>query len=98
LDAKLIINTGVTSENMSSYTYNSGNNTSITVKQNGTVNLKYSYSDGKDYGVNWVVSDESIATVENNKLVGKKSGTVTIYAVSKKDKRVKSNKVTLKFK
>ena len=32
-----------------------------------------------------------------NKLIGKKSGTVTVYAVSKKSKKIKSNKVTLTF-
>lgn len=97
LDIQLVITPGITSENMSSYTYNAGNNTDMTIKPNGIVNLKYSYSDDKDYGVNWIVSDESVAKVENNKLVGKKAGVVTIYAVSKKDKRVKSNKVTLTF-
>ncbi|MBQ9853952.1 MAG: Ig-like domain-containing protein [Bacilli bacterium] len=97
LGAELVINTGVTSENMSSYTFNAGNNTDITIKPNGIVNLRYSYSDGKDYGVKWIVSDESIAKVEGKTLVGLKPGTITIYAVSKKDNKVKSNKVTLTF-
>lgn len=97
LNVSLVINAGVTSENMSSYTFNAGNNTDITIKPNGIVNLKYSYSDGNDYGVKWIVSDESVAKVEDNKLVGKKAGTITIYAVSKKSKKVESNKVTLTF-
>ncbi|MBQ7140300.1 MAG: hypothetical protein IJO32_02210 [Bacilli bacterium] len=98
LDAELIINAYPTKESINSYTYNAGNNASMNIKINGTVNLKYSYSDGEDYGVKWIISDENIAKVEDGKLVSQKAGTVTIYAVSPKDKNVKSNEVILTFK
>ena len=37
----------VNEENMKSYTYNAGNNTSMTIVSNGTVDLSYIYSDNK---------------------------------------------------
>ncbi len=60
--------------------------TSATVNVGGSLTLKATVlpSNAANKTVTWKSSDTSVATVTNGKVITKKSGTVTIYAVSSK--------------
>lgn len=73
-----------------------GNETTSSISVGSTASLTYAFDKDIDEDVKWIVSDTSVASVENGILTGLKSGTVEIYAVAENNEDVKSNTVTLK--
>lgn len=73
-----------------------GNETTSGISVGGTATLTYAFDRDIEEDVKWIVSDTSVASVENGVLTGLKTGTVEIYAVAVNNEDIKSNTVTLK--
>ena len=80
-----------------SITYSPQNYTSSNLRVGSTVQLAYAFNNGLDYKVEWTLSDNNIAKIENNKVLGLKPGNVKIQAIYKGKETIKSNFISLTF-
>ena len=75
-------------------TYTPGNNSEFNLYKNSYLNLEYSFSDKKDRDVKYIIENEDIVTINNDRLTALSNGTTKVYVIT--DDKVKSNVITIR--
>ncbi len=75
-------------------TYTPGNNSEFNLYKNSYLNLEYSFSDKKDRNVKYIIENEDIVTINNDRLTALSNGITKVYVIT--DDKVKSNVITIR--
>jgi len=73
--------------------YSPGNNNEFNLYKNSYLNIEYSFSDNKNRDIKYIVDNNEVISIENNKLIAKNIGTAKIYI--KTNDNVESNIITV---
>ncbi len=73
--------------------YSPGNNSEFNLYKDSYLNLEYTFSDKKDRNITYVIENENIIDIDNNKLIAKNYGTTEVYIETKDN--IKSNIITI---
>jgi len=73
--------------------YSPGNNNEFNLYKNSYLNLEYVFSDKKERKIEYVINNNDIINIENNKIIAKNVGTSKIYIKTKDN--IKSNVITI---
>ena len=73
--------------------YSPGNNSEFNLYKDSYLNVEYSFSDKVNRDVTYVIENEDIVSIDNNKLVAKNNGTTEIYIKTKDN--IESNIITV---
>jgi len=73
--------------------YSPGNNNEFNLYQNSYLNLEYVFSDKKERKIEYVINNNDVINIENNKIIAKNVGTSKIYIKTKDN--IKSNVITI---
>lgn len=63
--------------------YSPGNENEFNLYKNSYLNIEYSFSDKKNREIEYVIEDNNIVSIENDKLIAKNTGTSKIYIKTK---------------
>lgn len=63
--------------------YSPGNQNEFNLYKDSYLNLEYTFSDNKKRDVTYIIEDENIVNIENNKLIAKNYGTTKVYIKTK---------------
>lgn len=73
--------------------YSPGNNSEFNLYKDSYLNVEYSFSDEVKRDITYVIENEDVVSIDNNKLVAKNNGTTEIYIKTKDN--VESNIITV---
>lgn len=73
--------------------YSPGNNSEFNLYKDSYLNVEYSFSDKVDRDITYVIENEDVVSINNNKLVAKNNGTTEIYIKTKDN--IESNIITV---
>ncbi len=63
--------------------YSPGNNSEFNLYKDSYLNVEYSFSDKVNRDITYVIENEDVVSIDNNKLVAKNNGTTEIYIKTK---------------
>lgn len=73
--------------------YSPGNNSEFNLYKDSYLNVEYSFSDEVKRDITYVIENEDVVSIDNNKLVAKNNGTTKIYIKTKDN--IESNIITV---
>ncbi|MBQ7141096.1 MAG: hypothetical protein IJO32_06305 [Bacilli bacterium] len=73
--------------------YSPSNQNEFNLYKNSYLNIEYTFNDNKNRKIEFIISDNNIIEIKNNKIYAKNIGTTSIYIKTKDD--VKSNIVNI---
>lgn len=73
--------------------YSPGNNNEFNLYKDSYLNIEYFFSDEKNRNIEYIIDNNEIVSIKDNKLIAKNIGTCKIYVKTKDN--IKSNVVTV---